>query len=130
MEKAGWGERLRERAREMGMSDAAVARLVGLAQRRYSAYVNETRSPDYRTLVAICRALRTSPDAILGFAQHPPLRATDGLEARVRSVLVGMRPADRERALDVLETMAGVKTRRPNGTRKAAPSPPVSRRPR
>lgn len=127
MEKQGWGERLRERARELGMSDAAVARLVGLAQRRYSAYVNEQRSPDYRTLVAICRALRTSPDAILGFAQHPPLRATDGLEARVRSVLIGMKPADRERALEVLEAMAGVRTRRPNAPRKLSAPKPVRR---
>ena len=120
MEKQGWGERLKDRAREMGLSDAAVARLVGLNQRRYSAYVNETRAPDFRTLAAICRVLRTSPDAVLGFAPHAPLGTMDGLEARVRSVLTGMKAAEREKALVVLEAMAGIKPRRPNGMRASS----------
>ncbi len=127
MDKQGWGQRLKDRARDMGLSDAAVARLLGLPQRRYSAYANETRSPDYRTLVAICRALRTSPDAVLGFVAHPPLGAGDGVEARVRSVLAGMKPAERERALEVLEAMAGTRGRRPNGP-KPATGPPRNRR--
>lgn len=115
MEKQGWGERLKARAREMGLTDAAVARLLDMPQRRYSAYTNETRAPDYRTLIAICRVLRTSPDAVLGFVPHQPLGPTDGVEARVRAALTGMKPAEREKALAVLEAMAGLKTRRPNG---------------
>lgn len=127
MEKQGWGQRLKDRARELGLSDAAVARLLDMPQRRYSAYANEARSPDYRTLIAICRALRTSPDAVLGFVAHPPVAALDGVEARVRSVLAGMRPAEREKALEVLEAMAGLRTRRPNGTGKPSAPRPIKR---
>lgn len=120
MDKQGWGERLKERAREMGLSDSAVARLLDMPQRRYSAYANETRAPDYRTLVAICRVLRTSPDAVLGFVPHPPLGPAEGMEVRVRAVLLAMKPAERERALSVLEAMAGQRSRRPNRAKNAA----------
>lgn len=61
-----WGERLRLRARELGLSDAEVARRLGLAQGRYSAYVNMTREPDLKLFVRICAALGTTPDVILG----------------------------------------------------------------
>lgn len=119
MDKSGWGERLKDRAREMGLTDSAVAVLTGLSQRRYSSYVNETREPDFRTFMSICRALRTSPDAVLGFVPHPALGATDGVEARLRSVLMIMKPGEREKALAVLEAMAGTKgTGRSRAVRK------------
>ena len=62
---------MKARARELGLTDAAVSRALGVGQRRYSAYANEMREPDFGTLACICHVLRTTPDAVLGFAQHP-----------------------------------------------------------
>ena len=55
-----YGDRLRTRARELGMSDSDVAKRLGLAQSRYANYVNENRQPDFATLVRICRVLDTT----------------------------------------------------------------------
>lgn len=59
--------RLRSRARELGLTDAAVARLLGLSPSRYANYVQGTREPDYATLLRICTALRTTPNWLLGY---------------------------------------------------------------
>jgi transcriptional regulator with XRE-family HTH domain len=62
----GFGDRLRKRARLLGMSDAEVARRIGLGERRYAHYVADTREPDLATLVKICRTLDVTPNELLG----------------------------------------------------------------
>ena len=106
MAKAGWGERIKARARELGLADAAVARALDLPQRRYSAYANETREPDFATLLRICRVLRTTPDAVLGVDSHVTLPAEDADVARMEAAVRGLSEADRSRALAVLEVLA------------------------
>jgi Helix-turn-helix. len=59
--------KLRERARELGLTDAEVARRAGLTEPRYGHYVAGTRRPDYDTLLRLCRVLGTSPNVLLGF---------------------------------------------------------------
>lgn len=103
MAKAGWGERIKARARELGMTDAAVARALGVAQRRYSAYANESRQPDFETLGRICRVLGTSPDAVLGFGPHAD---TDATLTRITAVVSGMAEPDRLRAAAVVDALA------------------------
>lgn len=66
----GIGDRLRQRARGLGLTDTEVARRLGMSQARYANYVADKREPDYRTLLDICRILSISPDHLLGFA--PP----------------------------------------------------------
>ena len=61
------GTRLRERARQLGLTDAEVARRAGLAERRYGHYVSGAREPNFETLVRICRVLATTPNQLLGF---------------------------------------------------------------
>jgi len=65
----GIGSRLRTRAEELQLTDAEVARRLGLSQSRYAHYVSGTRSPDYQTLARICSILMTSPDYLLGFSK-------------------------------------------------------------
>ena len=65
----GLGEQLRARARELGLTDAEVARRAGLGARRYGHYVTGQREPDVRTLMLICKVLGTSPNYLLGFEQ-------------------------------------------------------------
>lgn len=116
---------MKARARQLGLTDAAVARVLDLPQRRYSAYVNETREPDFATLARICRALRTSPDAVLGFEPHPPRTEGDAVSSRMEAALHGMGEADRTRALAVVEVLAGHPTATEAcETFRPAPSPP------
>ncbi|WP_376099999.1 helix-turn-helix domain-containing protein [Roseomonas sp. CCTCC AB2023176] len=61
-----WARRLRDRARELGLTDSEVARRTGLSQSRYANYTNGVREPDLATLVAVCRVLETTPYPILG----------------------------------------------------------------
>lgn len=65
------GDLLRARARELGLSDAEVARRLGLAQPRYAHYVSGVREPDFATFARICRALAMSPNEALGFEVRP-----------------------------------------------------------
>lgn len=78
----GMGERMRARARDLGWSDAEVARRLGLAQNRYANYVTDRHEPDLATLVRICLVLGTSPDWLLG-ATAPSQGADDQLKARI-----------------------------------------------
>lgn len=104
MGKSGWGERLKARARELGLTDAAVARALGVGQRRYSAYANESREPDFGTLTRICHILRTTPDAVLGFGPHPD--AGDAALVRIAVAAACMEGPDRARAAAVMEALA------------------------
>jgi transcriptional regulator with XRE-family HTH domain len=60
-----FAKRLRERARELELSDAEVARRAGLAERRYGHYVRGAREPDLETLLRICAALDVTPNDLL-----------------------------------------------------------------
>ena len=62
----GLGDRLRVRARELGWTDAEVARRVGVGQTRYANYVTDRHEPDLATLTRICAVLRYSPSDLLG----------------------------------------------------------------
>ena len=61
-------KKLRERAKQLGISNAQAARRIGLEERRYAHYVSGRREPDLATLVRIARALQTTPNALLGVA--------------------------------------------------------------
>lgn len=75
----GLGQRLRERSRGLGLADATVAERLGLSQQRYHNYVSDQTEPDYETLLRICRALDTTPNAVLG--AEPPRAEPDEAEA-------------------------------------------------
>ncbi len=61
----GLGDRIRARARQLGMSDADVAKRLDVSSSRYSKYVLDQREPDYRTLISICEILACSPTDLL-----------------------------------------------------------------
>jgi len=86
------GEQLRQRAQELDLSDAEVARRASLAPRRYGHYVTGNREPDLQTLVRICRVLNTTPDQLLGFGEGKP----------------GKRKAERDKLVDRLVAAASV----------------------
>ena len=62
-----FGGRLRACAQEIGLTDAEVARRLGISQQRFANYVSGRHRPDFGMLLRICRALGTRPDRLLGF---------------------------------------------------------------
>lgn len=99
-----WGERLRARGRELGMSDSEVARRVGMTQRRYSSYVNMTREPNFSDLLRICEGLAVTPDYVLGVTGIEP---GDDAGRRVAAALAQMPAMHRTLAVAAVEGMAG-----------------------
>lgn len=99
-----WGDRLRARARELGLSDSEVARRLGMTQRRYSSYVNMSREPKYVDLLRVCAALGITPDHVLGVV---PMEPRDDAERRAVEAIRAMPPRIREVAVAALEAMAG-----------------------
>jgi transcriptional regulator with XRE-family HTH domain len=95
---------LRTRAQELGLSHAAIARRIGVSERRYAHYVNGRNEPDLATLVRIAKALQTSPNELLGFAAE-----TDGSKRallRDRLSAAGEAMDDRELEITVVHAEA------------------------
>lgn len=61
-----FAKRLKERARQLGISNSEAARRVGLEERRYGHYVTGRNEPDLATLVKIAEILGTNPNWLLG----------------------------------------------------------------
>lgn len=80
-----FANRLRERAEQLGISNAEAARRCGLNERRYAHYTQGVREPDLRTLVNIARVLGTSPDYLLGASDPEPQDETSLLLDRLMS---------------------------------------------
>ena len=103
----GLGQRLRERAKELGLADATVAERLGLSQQRYHNYVSDQTEPDYETLLRICRALDTTPNAVLG---TEPSRAepdeAEALRARIAATANTMTPATLRITAAVVDVLA------------------------
>ena len=102
----GWNDRLRQRVRELGLTDSAVARALDIPQRRFANYVQGTREPDYSMLLRICRFLRTSPDVVLGASDTASPVIDDLVSVRLEAALLAMTKADRLRALAIVEAFA------------------------
>ena len=88
----GLGDRMRARARELGISDAEVARRTGLTQQRYANYVADRHEPDLETFSRICNVLQSSTDSMLGeptFVTPPPdlVAAMASLDGEAMAVL-------------------------------------------
>lgn len=103
----GFGRALRQRASEIGLSDAEVARRAGLDEGRYGNYVRDAREPDLATLVKISRVLATTPDALLGVADHTP-----NDHPRAIAALNALDDDARRLAIAVLNTMVEHHARR------------------
>ena len=70
------GSRMRERVRQLGISEAEAARRSGVSARRFSFYVNDQREPDFATMKAICQALQASPNYLFGLDDEPNMAVT------------------------------------------------------
>jgi len=86
-----FGSRLRQRAKELGISNSEAARRAGLSEGRYAHYITGKREPDLATVVRIAKVLGTSPnwllDADTGNDEETPLsNLLDRLSFAARSM--------------------------------------------
>jgi transcriptional regulator with XRE-family HTH domain len=103
-----FAKRLRERARQLELSDAEVARRAGLAERRYGHYVRGTREPDFKTLLRICAVLDVTPnDLLLGDESLRRSSTHDRWLSRLVAAARGLDADDVKLAARQIEALAG-----------------------
>ncbi|MDG2286272.1 MAG: helix-turn-helix transcriptional regulator [Alphaproteobacteria bacterium] len=104
-------ERLKSRARELGLSNAEVARRAGLSETRYAHYCRGRSEPDLGTFTRIARVLDTTPHALMGLdadgrpaedVLHPAGHPRRGLSDRLKVAAESL--GDRD--LDILVRQA------------------------
>ena len=83
---------LASRAKELGLTNAEVARRAGLSERRYGHYVRGRNEPDLATLIRIAEVLETTPNVLLGVEKAPK---ADPLRDRINAALTVMDEKDR-----------------------------------
>lgn len=98
---------LKNRAEELGISNAEAARRSGLSERRYAHYVSGDREPDLATLVRIAGALGTTPNQLLGLEKMPLATPRDLLMQRVNSAAQGVSDGTLEIVAVQIEALAG-----------------------
>src|SRR5438445_6604706 len=102
-----FAQRIRERARELGLSDAEVARRAGLSERRYGYYATGERESNLATLIRICEALAASPnDLLLSESKPPPQSARDRLCARIASATDNLNLTELDLAACLIECVS------------------------
>ena len=102
-----FGKQLRKRSKELGFSDAEVARRSGISERRYSNYVRNIREPDYATLLRICRTLNATPNELFGLTA--PSKRNSANEKLI-ALCNTLHAADLELVINVISAIS--KTRR------------------
>ena len=128
----GLGQRLKDRARALGWSDAEVARRLGLAQTRYANYVTDRHEPDLATLLRICRVLGMEPGELLGAGDAVPQgTAAQDASARLRRRIAAASQAMDEATLRLAAEVMDALAARPGAqTDPFIPSRPAATRPR
>jgi|SRR5581483_3878813 len=107
-----FASRLRQRAKELGISHAEVARRSGLGERRYGHYVSGRREPNLATLVRIARALQTTPNALLGVdARKSEASRKALLRDRLNFAASTLRESDLEAVIVQVEALANFRRR-------------------
>lgn len=92
----GFGARLAARARELGLSNAEIARRAGLSERRFGNYVADYREPDLQTLATLARVLLITTDTLLGLAPDKAESDRGRLLAEIDSALRHLPESDLE----------------------------------
>jgi transcriptional regulator with XRE-family HTH domain len=76
-----FAKRLRQRAEELGLSLAQVARKADVSERSFSHYAAERSEPDLATLARVAKALGVTADYLVGLVDDRPQSPSDGAEA-------------------------------------------------
>jgi transcriptional regulator with XRE-family HTH domain len=98
---------LRQRAEQLELAHAEVARRAGLSERRYGNYVSGRREPDLATLVRIAQVLETTPNDLLGVSTDG---RRDALGDKINSAASALAKPDREVLAACAEAIVKLRT--------------------
>ena len=102
-----FSDRLKQIARERGLSVAQMARICEISERTYANYSSGSRQPDFETLLRICGRLGVTPNQLLLDGYQPdPTEKRDALIRRLISVAGMMTDDDIEAAAIAAEAVA------------------------
>ncbi len=101
-----FADRLRHRATTLRLSNAELARRMGLSDQRLGNYLAGTREPDLEMLARLASALQTTPNELLGFQDQASEEHQADLRARARRALEEVDPSRLEVVLKVLEALS------------------------
>lgn len=114
----GLGDRIELRRKEIGLSQAELARRVGMRQSTMNSLVNGN-SRTTRYLVQLAHELRTSPAWLVGEVDDPEapgLPAVTSEELGWIDQLRGLVPADRNAVIQLVQSLASSAGRLPKPT--------------
>ena len=107
-------KQLRARGRQLELSDAAIARRLGISQSRYTNYVNGHREPDFAMLTRICRVLHTTPNDLLDFTAPGAKTAEESRDLqRIMAAAQALAPENLKMAVVVMDAIAAQREKDP-----------------
>lgn len=110
-----FAKKLKERAEQLGISNAEAARRADLDERRYAHYASGRREPDLATLVRIAKALGTHPNALLGLdVEGKPETRKAALLSRLTAAGVGLAESELRSLTIQAEALATASRRQKN----------------
>lgn len=95
---ATFGQRMRERREELGLSQAALAELLNCSRAAVSNFEAGRSWVGIDTLVMLCDELATTPDGLLGYDTTPRVDHAQLQRARYEGRKAGQREARKELA--------------------------------
>jgi transcriptional regulator with XRE-family HTH domain len=105
-----FAKNLRSRAQQLGLSNAEVARRVGLSERRYAHYVSGRNEPDLAMLLKIAEVLQTTPNDLLGYESNDQKQGNRAiLIDRLKAAAAVMADSDLEAAAVQAEAVIGMR---------------------
>jgi transcriptional regulator with XRE-family HTH domain len=98
--------RLKQRAKDLGISNAEAARRAEVAERSYANYTAGERQPKLAALAKIAKALGTTPDYLLGFGETPETGKRSKVITRMNSAAQMLPDSELELVTVQLEALA------------------------
>lgn len=109
-----FAQRLRDRSKQLGISNAEAARRIGLEERRYAHYVAERREPDLKTLRTIAEKLGTTPNWLLAMVD-PSAKNQKTADLISRFVNAASAMTEEELGLSVIQAEAIILAKKKSG---------------
>ena len=103
-----FAKNIRNRAKELDLPNAEVARRLGLSERRYAHYVSGRNEPDLVMVLKIATVLDSTPHALLGWeasAQTP----REVMESKMMSIAKVLSSEDLEATIAQAEALVSLR---------------------
>ena len=104
-----FAKNLRQRAQDLGLAHAEVARRVGLSESRFGHYITGRNEPDLAMLVRIAEVLQTTPSDLLAMDGNPEPSARQLRLDRVSALAARLSDEDLELVLVQMDAILGLR---------------------